>query len=86
MFGSQTHKGMYHESKKKEGSFGNFKIKFTDVLDVSKDHFYLFNFPHWKTVTSALSFAIIAPFMAYHSMSEITKGWINSLFMYLGLT
>lgn len=57
-----------------------------DTADVFKDHFYLFTFPHWKLSTLLLSSSIIVPFVSYHCMSEVTCGWLSSLFMYFGFT
>ena len=74
------------ESEKEVDKFEFFKIKFTDVLDLVKDHFYLLNFPHLKSITLILSSSIITPFVAFHCQSQVTCGWISSILMYLGLT
>ena len=66
MFPNLTPKGLKEELEKDEDKFEFFKIKFADVVDMSKDHFYLFNFPHWKMFTLLLSSSIILPFVAYH--------------------
>ena len=71
-FGSLTFKGLKEESEKEEDKFGFFKIKFTDVLDITKDHFYLLNFPHLKTITLILSGSIITPFIFFHCQSQVT--------------
>ena len=69
MFPKLTLKGLKEELEKDEDKFEFFKIKFADVVDISKDHFYLFNFPHWKIFTLLLSGSIILLFVAYHCQS-----------------
>ena len=86
MFGNLTWKGSYYESRKTESKIEDFMIKFIEIADVFKDHYYLFSFGHRNIFNLLLSISIIVPFTGYHCLSEISCGWISSLFMYFGLT
>ena len=79
-------KGMKEESEKREEKFTFFRVKFIDICDFYKDHYYLFKFHHWAFISLLLSCSIVMPFMFYHCKSAITYGWLSSLFMYFGLT
>ena len=61
-------------------------MKVLDVMDVGKDHYYYFKYPHWHFFSLILSSSMILPYLVYHVASDLTEGMIASLFMYMGLT
>ena len=85
MFGILTQRGFEAESQKVH-LFCDLKAKVVDVMDVGKDHYYYFKYPHWNFFSLILSSSMVLPYLVYHVTSDLTEGMIASLFMYLGLS
>lgn len=86
LFGKLTAKGLLLESKKERDIIGDMKLKFVDLSDFFKDNYYLFNFRHSHLANIILSFSLIFPMSSYHSYTEVTCGFLNTVFIYFGLT